>query len=628
MSLKKREALKNQTHTRKASLRKSSDLPDGELSFVMVSDANSGQRYDWSSGKTYEEFLDVRGANSGQLNTFFKNHSHDVDSAVGKVSNVRVENNILVGDVKFASDETSQAVYRKYVDGVLTDVSIGYEIKDYTVQERENENDLVTVTNYEIFELSAVGIGFDSGAKTREKENIVMTEEQLKRLKALEDMQERDKKQALELRTLQDAKHDADLLAKDEKIRALEANQMEMERKTEITAIATTRGMDDAFTKPFLDDTSKTILDFREAIVAKMEKDVPNTVDVNTAGERHAQDFEDALVLRMGGKVDDAERSVIQLSRASLTDMARLSLGATDMFDRAEIAERSMLVGEFPLLLLGAGNRTLEQEFDAQPLNYKQWVKEVDLPDFRVAKDLTRGHGGRLDKIGENGDLKERKIVEGGEQWKLGSFGNKFALTREMMVNDDLGAFTDLVTELAESSALTANGTSYDILRGVDNYKMADGSGLYVTARNNFTSTALTTEALQAGFIKMSAHLGMDKKTKLNIVPKFLHVSMSEYFIAKQIINSTATLEDNKNAGVANTMQNMLTVIVDSELAAGEWFLTADRRTIKVGYLAGTGRRPQIKKNDSSIMRVEFEGVFDFGVMAEDYRGLFNGNKA
>jgi hypothetical protein len=287
-----------------------------------------------------------------------------------------------------------------------------------------------------------------------------------------------------------------------------------------------------------------------------------------------------------------------------------------------------MLSGEFPLLLLNAGNRTLEQEFEAQPLNYKQWVKEVDLPDFRKNMDITRGHGGRLDAIGENGDLKERKIVEKGEEWKLGSFGNKFAITREMMVNDDLGAFNNLITELAESSALTANGKAYDILRGVDNYKMADGSGLYVASRNNKTQVPLSTEALQDAFVMMNAHKGIDGKTKLNIKPTFLHVSMADYFMAKQILNSTATLEDNKNAGVANTMQNMLTLIVDSEIADGEWFMTANRRTIKVGYLSGTGRRPQIKKNDASIMRVEFEGVFDFGVMAEDYRGLFAGNMA
>ena len=126
----------------------------------------------------------------------------------------------------------------------------------------------------------------------------------------------------------------------------------------------------------------------------------------------------------------------------------------------------------------------------------------------------------------------------------------------------------------------------------------------------------------------MNSHKGIDGKTKLNIKPTFLHVSMSDYFLAKQILNSTATLEDNKNAGVANVMQNMLILVVDSEIANGEWFLTANRRTIKVGYLSGTGRRPQIKKNDASIMRVEFEGIFDFGVMAEDYRGLFAGNMA
>ena len=137
--MNKREALNGVTQTRKATL-STTKKEDGTLSFIMVSDNNGGQRFDWSSGEYYEEVLSIKGANTSNLNTY-------------------EENSQLLADVKF--DEDGLSIKRKYENRTLTDVSIGYRINAYEVIEREGESDLVTITDYDILELSAVGIGFD-----------------------------------------------------------------------------------------------------------------------------------------------------------------------------------------------------------------------------------------------------------------------------------------------------------------------------------------------------------------------------------------------------------------------------------------------------------------------------------
>ena len=45
-----------------------------------------------------------------------------------------------------------------------------------------------------------------------------------------------------------------------------------------------------------------------------------------------------------------------------------------------------------------------------------------------------------------------------------------------------------------------------------------------------------------------------------------------------------------------------------------------------MGFLAGTNRSPVIEQTHSSVSGSEFEGVFDIGVMCEDYRGIFRGS--
>lgn len=143
-----------------------------ELEFVLISEENSGMRYSWSSGKYYEELLDPNGANTDRLNTMFKDHNRSVDSAIGVFTSTKIEGGELVGTVKFGTGEDEQNVKRKYEEGILTDVSIGYIINAHTVEERDGQPDLVTITDYDVFECSAVGVGFDAGAKKRFEDEV------------------------------------------------------------------------------------------------------------------------------------------------------------------------------------------------------------------------------------------------------------------------------------------------------------------------------------------------------------------------------------------------------------------------------------------------------------------------
>jgi|GEM_PF-5165134 len=137
---------------------------NSDATFILISNHNETERYDWWSGETFIEELDVKGADFSELKTFFKDHEPSVDNAIGKVEDLRVENNQLLSGVTFGSDANSQTIKQKYDDGILADVSIGYRINELILTERAGEPDHVLVTDYSIVELSAVWKGADSGA--------------------------------------------------------------------------------------------------------------------------------------------------------------------------------------------------------------------------------------------------------------------------------------------------------------------------------------------------------------------------------------------------------------------------------------------------------------------------------
>jgi hypothetical protein len=140
------------------------DLEKRSVPFIMISANNAGERYDWWEDEIYIEELDVTGASFERLNTFFTDHRPSSDNAIGRIENTRVENSEIKTDVIFGTDERSNSIFTKYVDGILTDVSIGYRVNDVKVTEKKGEHTHVLVTDYEIVELSSVWRGFDAGA--------------------------------------------------------------------------------------------------------------------------------------------------------------------------------------------------------------------------------------------------------------------------------------------------------------------------------------------------------------------------------------------------------------------------------------------------------------------------------
>ena len=145
-----------------------------KISFILVSDENEGIRKPCCE-EPYIEKLDVNGAIVSNLRTFFKAHNRSVDSAIGKIDNVRVEDNKLKADVTFGTTQDADVVFQKYRDGILTDVSFGYSIRKYEIDD-SGDIPVVTITEFEIDEVSAVGIGFDRGAKVGREAELINEE--------------------------------------------------------------------------------------------------------------------------------------------------------------------------------------------------------------------------------------------------------------------------------------------------------------------------------------------------------------------------------------------------------------------------------------------------------------------
>lgn len=591
--------------------------------FILISKENEGERVDWWTDEVFIEKLDVNGATYERLNTFFKDHIRSVDSAIGKVQNIRIEDGQLKADVVFGTGEESEKVFRKYVEGILTDCSIGYKINATTVETRTGKPTLVTVTDFEIRELSAVGIGFDKGATVgrdlnSQKGDSSMNDELKKELESLrsavDGLTAEQKTRKKELEDMEkEAQRALNTSVKDEQTRTsgimdlVAGGHLSLERASTFVKDGTSI---DQVRKAVIEENSRG----SHTVVVGGVPDAANMM----------RDVENSILSRCGVKITDATASANYFRGATLTDMARHVLGINSM-DRIDIAQRAMSNDQFTLLLGNVANRVMVSNFEEQEGTYNLWTTNVDLPNFKLQTDVSvKNPNGRLSKLKEKGELESLELDENGEAWKLESYGNKFVFTRQMIINDDLGAFTNIIATFGQMAKRTSNGLVYDLLQAKGdfaNYKMSDNKALFHSDHKN-TATAAVLSSASLSDARVIMRRQMDGKTALNINPKYLIVSPENETIAKQLLTSESDLSGN-NSGVTNIHKNSLDLIVESELSANPWFLAAARKTIKTGTLAGTGGQPIVQEKMKSAGGVEFECLYDFGVMIEDFRGLY-----
>ncbi len=603
-----------------------------KIPFILISKDNAGPRYCCGEIE-YNERLDVSGAKFDNLKTFFKDHDRSVDSAIGKVENIRVENGELKADVVFASTPDAIKVFEKYKEGILTDVSIGYRVNAVTIEEKVNEPDVVTVTDFDILEVSAVGVGFDKGAtvgrsKNNSKEENLDKEkftQMQERLKELEGLKERNEEQTREL---------DELKSKLEKTQTREEEFKELQRKADLQELALAYGADKETLQRFIDDKAKTKEDFLKAMLDKRADTQVSVYPGKKSDETKDEmirAMSDGVMLRLGFNPKDKHKDADMFRGMSVQNIVRKVANLPLEASESELV-RAMTTSDFPKILANVQNKVIQDSFASAPVTFRQWTQAVDFKDFKPRNEVRKGSfGANFKKVQELGKTEYVEKGETGITWGIHSYGARFAFSREMLINDDLGIFTDDLRDMVEQVAVFQNKLVYDLLqrRGeFANYVMDDRKPIFDSSHNNYNSdgTALSTDSLAAARTRMMRQKDFDGR-QLRILPKFLLVPPELEVTALQILNSTAKVEAN-NAGVANPFKGAFDLISDMELEdAKAWYMAAMKKTIKVGYLQGTNRKPIVEEvNRSNITGIEYEMVFDFGLTAEDFRGLYKNN--
>jgi hypothetical protein len=194
-----------------------------------------------------------------------------------------------------------------------------------------------------------------------------------------------------------------------------------------------------------------------------------------------------------------------------------------------------------------------------------------------------------------------------------------------MLINDDLGAFNDLIFQMGVQCSRLENKTVYAILN--TNGNMADSIALFYATHYNLGTGALGNTAFDAAFGAMKIQKGLDGVTYLNLTPKYLMVPAAKESTARAAV---MLVGPNVKASDQNWFAGRLEVVADAELdgtSTTVWYMAADPGIapgIEACFLQGQ-EGPQIirKVDENAILGIQIYCFEDFAAKAVDWRPLY-----
>ncbi|PLL14854.1 peptidase U37 [Tabrizicola sp. TH137] len=339
-----------------------------------------------------------------------------------------------------------------------------------------------------------------------------------------------------------------------------------------------------------------------------------------------------ALLHRYSPTLFPLEDVARQYRGMTLLELARESLGNAGVntrgLSRDEVATRALhSTSDFPEILSAVTNKTLRQAYDAYPRTFALFCRQVLATDFKSMHRVQLGEAPQLLEVGESGEFKRGTLGESKESYKVKTYGRVVAITRQVLINDDLDAFTRIPAMYGNSIAQLESDVVWGII--TSNPAMADGNALFHTTHKNLAGTgaALDVASVGAARAAMALQTGLDKKTVLNIRPAFLIVPAALELKAEQLVAQNLVPTD--SAKVVPQSIRTLSPISEPRLdaaSATSWYLAASPNqidTIEYAYLEGQQGAYIETRNGFDVDGVEIKCRLDFGAKAIDWRGLY-----
>lgn len=261
-----------------------------------------------------------------------------------------------------------------------------------------------------------------------------------------------------------------------------------------------------------------------------------------------------------------------------------------------------------------------------RPISSIRSVKDFKtVTSYRMTGDFT------YRKVGPTGELEHAGVGEESYTNKAETYGRMFSITRQDIINDDLGALTAVPSRIGRGAGLKLNDVFWT--------EFMDNASFFAAGNKNYfegSTTNLQISSLKTALQKFRDQTDADGKP-LAISPKYLLVPTALETTALEILRSvvvntggSSTLAQVPNNNIfSGQFEPLVSVYLGNSSYTGNsstgWYLLADpldAPTIEICFLNGV-EAPTVETADANFntLGIQMRGFHDFGVKKQDYRG-------
>ena len=589
--------------------------------------------YDWERGQIVREVLLMAGAElpgNKQIPLLDSHSRYSTASVIGSFREMRIHNGQLVGRGIFSTAPEAEGPWIKVRESHITDFSVGYRViesqwvpqnETVTIKNRKFEGPVKVATRWRPKELSAVTIGADELAKARsdtEPETTSAGQPATRTRKEL-TMPEKDEIRAQERERIANI----EVLCRHfnidpDKQRSMIDNGTSIEEARKfVLDIETSRLPSGIGYRGPIDDGG------HPATILKDES------------EKFRDAASDGLAIRANIPVKQPAPGANHYASDTLLSVAKNCCLKNSIrvhgLSSSQIIERALGTSDLPFIMSNVAGKALLHGHMAYPSVCRQLCRETDTKDFKEQYRNRLSEQELPEEVPEHGDYQYSAVSEEKESFSLTTYGKIFSVTRQAIINDDLGALT--ATPRAQGASVARLIDQSILSHLVGNAVMGDGIALFdasdhknFVASGNGAAPGLST--LAASFLAMRTQTALGGSF-LNIVPRFILAPAALEYTVMQLLNSTADLTDSKNSGVANpyykTLEPVIHPYLDNALSTG-WYVLASPNefdTLELSFLQGN-RGPVLEQRPGwTVDGIEFKVRVDFAVKSLDWRGMY-----
>lgn len=586
----------------------------------------------------------------GQVKALDHHNDRQIDAIVGSVSEARFEAGHLVGRIYFADTDLGRMVEGMVARGELTGVSCGYTIEAMEIVGIDEGRDIWRVTRWTLCEVSFVSVPADANAGVRSAGHSPGDPA------SATPQQETTTMRSRMLGGVASAAFDApnDQGAAPAAPAAPAAAPVQTEQRAHqpapaapvapapavAPAVAPSIGLADGLrlldtagtfgdavvteVRTLIGDPNQTVASIERAMLfaaarAQQAQTGPIAAGAGArTGDADATDRDgmvDALVSRMtGAEPSDNGR---RFRGMRLAQMMAVRNGIVS-HDEVEIFSRSVgmqTTSDFPLILGTAANRVMLEAYRAAPQVYRSISRRRSFADFKPHAMIRGGEVPNLKKLAEGGEIKHGALKEGGESVRLETYGLNISLSRQAIVNNDLGTFSDMASQFGRSASRTEEQVAFSLIlsNGGNGPKMGDGKTFFHADHGNLAgSGAAPAEAtLDAAYQSYAEQKNLDGDP-MGYEPGILLVGPKLRVAALKLVTpiTPATQAD------AVVIGQNLTVVIAPWITDKSWRLftdPADLPAFVYGFLQDN-EAPQVEQFERYNQDgITWKALHDFG---------------